>query len=251
MSSEELGMTAFVVIFGGAVAGVAIGRRMPDHHLSVDTRDAVALSMAVVGTLSALVLGLLISTASSTFSARSDAVAALSVDIIRLDRSLARYGSNAAEARQELKTYAQTKVAELFPTRLSHQTTNNDTLRLLERTEDGILALQPANDRERWLKTQSLGFADDIADARWLLVQKDGTEMPVAFLALLIFWLSILFGSFGIFAPRNTAPLVALFLCSIAVSGAIYMILEMGSPKADLVHLPMRPLANAVQVIGK
>jgi hypothetical protein len=251
MNSEALGLIAFVVIFGGAVGGVAAGRRMPEHHLSEDTRNAVALSMAVVGTLAALVLGLLISTASNTFTARSDAVAALSVNIIRLDRSLARYGSDAAVLRQELKTYAHTKVEELFPTRLNHHATNSDTLRLLERAEDGILALQPTNDRERWLKAQSLGLADDIADARWLLVQKEGTELPTAFLALLIFWLAILFGSFGIFSPRTTAPVVALFLCSIAVSGGIYMILEMGSPHADMVQLPLRALENALKAIGK
>ena len=250
MTSAALGLIAFVVIFGGAVSGVALGRRMPDHALSEDTRDSVALSMAVVGTLSALVLGLLISTASGSFTTRSDAVSALSVDIIRLDRSLARYGSETAEARHDLKAYAQTKVTELFPTRIGVAATTDDTRRLLERTEDAILDLHPANDRQSWLKTQALTLETGVANARWLLVQKSGMEMPGAFLALVIFWLAILFASFGVFSPRNKAPIVALFLCSLAVSGGIYMILEMGSAQGSLVHLPIRPLENALRVIG-
>ena len=84
MIHSVIGLISFVAIFGGALLGIFVARRMPEHQLSNETRTAVSVSAATVGTLSALVLGLMISTASRSFSARSGEVTAISIDLVRM-----------------------------------------------------------------------------------------------------------------------------------------------------------------------
>ena len=110
-----IGLISFIAIFGGALVGVFAARALPEHHLSSETRTAVTVSVAIVGTLSALVLGLMISTASSSFSARSNEVTEISSYLIRMDRILQRYGPEAQNARAKLRTYIAAKSQELFP----------------------------------------------------------------------------------------------------------------------------------------
>src|SRR3954471_15954563 len=109
------GLISFAAIFGGAVIGLFVRRRLPGHHLSGETQSAVTVSVAVIGTLSALVLGLMISAANNSFAARTDQLRELSLQMIRMDRNLRRYGPEGAEARATLRIWADAKIQQLFP----------------------------------------------------------------------------------------------------------------------------------------
>jgi hypothetical protein len=81
------------------------------------------------------------------------------------------------------------------------------------------------------------------------LVQQVGQGIPGAFIALVAFWLTLLFASFGLFAPRKLMSAVVLVLCALAVAGAIGLILDMEGPFTGLVRispLPMRAAVNAL-----
>src|ERR1700758_1102652 len=108
-------LISFVSIFGGALLGVYGARRLPRHHLSSETQSAVTVSVAVIGTLSALVLGLMITAANASFSKASDEVRELSRQVIRIERNLRRYGPEADDARANLRAWATAKTQELFP----------------------------------------------------------------------------------------------------------------------------------------
>ena len=142
-------LISFVVIFGGALLGIFAARVLPEGHLSNETRTAVSVSVAIVGTLSALVLGLLISTANSSFSARSREVTAMSVDLIRMERMLRRYGREADDARAKLRTYATAKMQELFPAKGERSQTDEATVGMLETMQDAILSLAPTDETHR------------------------------------------------------------------------------------------------------
>ena len=246
MNDAVVGLIAFGAIFGGALLGIFAARSLPEHHLSSETRTAVSVSAAVVGTLSALVLGLLISTASSSFSTRSSEVTTISVDLVRIDRMMRRYGPEALDARAKLRTYAKAKIEELFPEAGDPSRPTAGTAALMERTQDAILALGPKDETQRWLRSQALTLSEDVAHAHWLLAEQAGSGIPTAFLVLLIFWLAIVFGSFGLFAPLNTTAVTILCLCSMAVSTGITMILELGSPFSGLIRISAEPMRQAL-----
>lgn len=249
MSSITIGLAAFVVIFGGVLLGLLAARFLPGPHLGNETRNAVTVSMAVVGTLSALVIGLLISTASASFSARTNAISNLAVDIVRLNRSLVRYGPDADSIRDSLRGYAQAKSGELA-TGVGRDEMGMRTLALLETISDQVVDLRPADDRQRHIQEQSIQLIGSISNARWLLIEHDKSAVPIPFLVLLIFWLSILFASFGLFAPRNATALTSLCLCSMAVAGGIFMILELAAPTEGVIRPSLDPIRAAIGELG-
>lgn len=117
---------------------------------------------------------------------------------------LRRYGADAEPARNMLVQYVEQKAADLFPdypaeVRLS----NPSTYELLQRLEDMLLTLKPANPRDQWWLAQAMTLAAKIGDTRWLIAQQIGQGTPKAFVALLVFWLALLFASFGLFCAAQ------------------------------------------------
>jgi uncharacterized membrane protein YqgA involved in biofilm formation len=246
-----IGLIVFAIILAGAFVGWVLRQRLPEHHLAEETKSLVSVSMAVVATASALVLGLLISNANTSFSTLGGEVTALSAQILRLDQILRRYGPETDPARETLRHYAEQKTADLFPddhpanVRLGA----SSTYELLQQLEDSLLALKPANSRDQWWLGQDMTLAAKIGDTRWLLAQQVGQGTPKAFIALLVFWLTLLFASFGLFAPRNLTSAVTLTLCALAVAGAFGMILELERGFGGLIHISRQPMREAVKML--
>ena len=246
-----IGLIVFATILAGAFAGWVLRQRLPEHHLAEETKSLVSVSMAVVATFSALVLGLLISNANASFSALGGEVTALSAQILRLDQILRRYGPETDPARETLRQYAELKTSDLFPDdHPAHvDLVAPSTYKLLQQLEDSLLALKPANGRDQWWLGQAMTLAAKIGDTRWLLAQQVGQGTPKAFVALLVFWLTLLFASFGLFAPPNVTSAVTLTLCALAVAGAVGMILELEQGFGRLVHISPQPMYQAVKVV--
>jgi ABC-type amino acid transport system permease subunit len=249
MSSLLIGLASFAAIFGGVLVGLFSGRRLPGHHLDSQTQSVVTVSVAVIGTLSALVLGLMITAANNSFSARSNEIRELSLQLIRIDRNLRRYGSEADDARDKLHAWASAKTQELFPQLGQSRPWNHTTIEMLETVQDAILSLTPKGDRQTYLRTICLTLTSNLIQARWSFQQR-GQSIPVPFLILLIFWLSIVFASFGLFAPPNPTAIIALFLCSIAVSGGIVLITELDNTRSGLIRLSPESMRRALVEIA-
>src|ERR1700757_4274504 len=92
-----------------------VHRALPEHHLSADSKDVVKLGIALIATMSALVLSLLIASAKTAFDTRSTHLVGASADIIQLDRALARYGPETKEARSLLQRSVAATVERFWP----------------------------------------------------------------------------------------------------------------------------------------
>ena len=241
-----IGSISLAAIFGGALIGLFVRRRLPGHYLSTETQSVVTVAVAVIGTLSALVLGLMISAANNSFSKRTDEVRELSLQLIRMDRNLRRYGPEADDAWMKLHEWAVTKNQQLFPKKDQPHPTSQTTVELLERVQDALLALTPKDQRQKYLRTQCVTLSSALIQARWGLETRTGHSIPVPFLVLLIFWLGIVFASFGLFAPANVTAVIALLLCSVAVAGGIFLIEELDNPMSGLIRLPFDSMRDAL-----
>jgi hypothetical protein len=244
--SITIGLISFAAIFGGALIGLFVRRRLPGHHLSTETQSAVTVSVAVIGTLSALVLGLMITAANHSFSARSDEVRELSLQLIRMERNLRRYGPEADDARAKLRTWAEAKTHELFPIEGQARPSSETTIVMLESVQDAVLALTPKDEKQKYLRTLCVNLSSTLIEARWSLETREGHSTPVPFLILLIFWLAIVFASFGLFAPANPTTIVVLFLCSLAVSVGIVLIEELDNPQSGLIQISADSMRKAL-----
>src|SRR5690242_797745 len=245
-----IGLIAFAAIIAGAFAGAEVRERLPKHHLTDETKNLVNVSTAVLATVSALVLGLLISNANTSFTRLGGEGTTLSAEILRLDHVLRRYGADAEPARSTLLQYAEHKAADLFPDSPADVGVGNpSTYELLQRLEDMLLALKPASPRDQWWLAQAMTLAAKIGDARWLIAQQVGQGTPKAFVALLVFWLALLFASFGLFAPPNLTSAITLTLCALAVAGAVAMFLELEQGFGGLVRISPEPMRQAVKTM--
>jgi len=251
MNHFTIALVAFAGIFGGALFGFFAARRLPGHHLSNETQTAVTVSVAVIGTLAALVLGLMITAANGSFTKRSEEVRELSLQLIRMDRNLRRYGPEAEDVRLSLRTWATAKIQQLFPEKGKVPPTSDQTIEMLEAVQDGLMALKPKDDRQEHLRTLCLTLSSTMIQARWGLETHAGQSIPIPFLVLLIFWLAIVFASFGLFAPSNATTMVALLLCAMAVAGGILLIEDLDNPSGGFVRLPVDAMKRALTEISR
>jgi uncharacterized membrane protein len=99
MSSLTISLIMLACVFGAALLGILLHAVLPQHHLSSETKDIVKLGMGLVGTMSALVLGLLVASAKNSYDTQSAELTQLSANIALLDRGLALYGPETKETR--------------------------------------------------------------------------------------------------------------------------------------------------------
>jgi hypothetical protein len=247
----SIGWIVLVCIFGGALLGMALRLVLPKHHLSNDSKDVIKLGMGLTATMSALVLALLIASAKSSYDAQKNELTQLSANVILLDRMLAHYGPETRTARDLLHGYAALMVDQLWPTNSSNYAQSEPTSALGQSFYDSVEELSPQNEPQRSLKGQLEKMSIDLAQTRWLLFEQGGSSIPMPFLVLLVFWVTIIFLSFGLFAPPNATVIATLFLCALSVSGAIFLILELDRPFGGVIQIPSAPLRNAVAHLGQ
>ncbi len=182
LSSIAVACTAFTCVFGGALIGVLLRTMLPEEHLGADTKDVVMLAVALIGTMAALVLGLLIASAKSTYDTRSDQVLQVSADIILLDRVFARYGAETKDARATLQRSVVAAMEQFRPADRDRPATIDRRASSVKSLYDNIQQLSPQSEAQRSLQNQALTMALDLGRTRVLLFAKLGNSIPVPFL---------------------------------------------------------------------
>ncbi len=253
MHSVNVALVVLACSFGGALCGLAVGARLPSHHLSDDTKRVVDLGMGLVATLSGLVLGLLVSTSNSAFAAADTQVKEMSAKMVQLDHVLARYGPETSAARAQLRRFVEIKINEIWSREVrGHRGLETPAGGLLENTLDRLGDLSPSTPAQHALKDRALALATDISQARWLLIEGNaGSVLPTPFLAIVIFWLIVLFFSFGLFAPRNAIAIAALLVCALSVATALFLVLELSRPFGGVIQISSAPARNALANMGR
>jgi hypothetical protein len=253
MNSLTIGFISAGCIFGGVLLGMLLQRVLPQHHLASDSKDTVKVGAGMLATLTALVLGLLVSSAKSSFDAMNAGIAQAGAKIILLDHVLADYGPETKEVREQLRHTVASTIERIWPERKG----GVGGLRALESVDAAktmqakLRELTPKNDLQKSLLAQASQITSDVLQTRLLLMEGQQNALPTSFLVLLIFWLTGLFISFGLFAPRNGTVLAVLLICALSVSSAIFLVLEMDRPLDGFIKASNAPLRKAVELIGK
>lgn len=244
MSPLALSVVIFLVVFGGIFIGTAIRRALPEHHLSKETHDVVRLGAGLIATIAALVLGLLIGGAKSSFDTRSSQVKQLTANVILLDNLLAQYGPEATPVRNMLRGAIGPVVGRLWHEKATAgpfaTTSEGEKLYLT------IYSLSPRNDLQRSLQARAIQLTNDLAQTRLLLFVEADNQIPAPFLAILVFWLFIIFLSFSLFSDLNATAFAFLCVFGLSASCAIYLILELNQPFDGLMRISDVPLRNAL-----
>ncbi len=251
MNSIVIGLIVFVCVFGGALLGMFLSTRLPEHHRTGGSKDVVIMGMGLIGTMTALVLGLLVASAKSFYDTQSTELTEMSAEIVLLDRVLAHYGPETKDVRDLLHGAVARTLDLLWPQDSRQHPQAVPTAAGGEIILDKIQELSPKSDTQRSLQAQALNMAIDLGKMRWLMFEQGSSSISMPLLLMLVFWLAIIFTSFGLYAPRNATVMTTLFLCALAVAAAIFLILEMYAPFRGLIQISSAPLRSALAHLGQ
>jgi hypothetical protein len=248
MNAIALSGITFVCVSGGALSGMFL----PGHRLSTEDKDVVRLGTGLIGTIAALVLGLLIASAKSSYDTQSTQIRQMTANIIVLDNLLKQYGPEASDTRNLMR-----RGVVLLADRIWRENSSDSAkaapFSASEASEAFYAKLQqlsPQNDAQRSLQARAIQISTDIAQTRLLLFAQASNSVPMPFVVVLIFWLTMIFTSFGLFARPNANMIGCLLIFALSAAGAIYLILDLGQPFAGLMEISSAPLRNALPPLG-
>ncbi len=175
----------------------------------------------------------------------------MSAKVILLDRILAHYGPETKETRNLLRSAISGALDAMERKASSQHSGAPAEAGGAEILADKIQDLSPQNDAQRSLQNQALSVAVDLAKTRWLMSQQASGSVSLPLLVVVVFWLALIFCSFGLLAPRTPIVAATLALCALSVAAAIFLVVDMYSPFGGIIHLSSAPLQTALAHLGK
>jgi hypothetical protein len=236
-----------VCIFAGGLIGLSLNRVLYADHLSKETQDVVRLGIGMISVLASLVLGLLIATAKSSYDTTDDAIRHYAAELALLNETLRDYGGDAAKPRDLLREYTSTVLNDIWPSdgQIPH-VGDARAAALMEHVREQVRALRPVDDEQKWLRDRALSVNEDMLRDRWLLIAEQGQNVSPVVLIVLVSWITLIFLSFGIYAPCNAMVAVSFFVCAMSIGGAIFLILEMDRPIDGIMQISSWPVRNVL-----
>lgn len=257
MTALGFAAITFICTFGCAMLGIMVRAALPPAHLSKESQDVVRLGMGLVATMTALLLGLVTAAAKGSFDSQDLAIKNAAASMLTLDRLLARYGPETQPIREQFRGLVAARFEEIWPED-GAPSFGTATLQArvqgppaAEMLEDRILALAAQTDTQRWLKAESLKLTEEVLRTRWRLLSNASGSVPRTFLVVVIFWLSMTFGSFGLAAPRNATVVTVFVISSLSVAAAVFLILELDAPFDGIIKISSGPFRYTLTSLGK
>ena len=243
--------TFFLAVFGVSL-GRLLQRVLPAAQLTPESKGVIKLSLGIVVTLSAIVLGLLVASAKSGYDTRRSEINQLASRVILLDYLLSKYGDEAKAARIALRAELPVVVNQIW----TEEQSVSSIIEPFKPSPQGealyqrIQGLQPTNVIERELKSRIVRLTHELAQLRLLLFSHLSNSVPLPFLAVLLLWITVLFAGFALLAPAKATPTAFLIISALSISGAVFLILELDQPFAGVMMIPDVHLRFSLQPLS-
>jgi hypothetical protein len=213
--------------------------------------DAVKLVLGLIATLTALVLGLLISSGYSAFQAQQTEVQHLSVYVFQVDRTLAQFGPETREQRDELRKMLTGIVLRVWPTEGASTLAPGTFQKEAENLFDGIAALTPKSELQRLAQNRALPLLENIGETCQILIQQSRAELSRPILIALLAWATALFVGFGLLARFTATVITALFIGALSIAAAVFLIVEMSKPYGGWIQISGASLRAVLAQMGQ
>jgi hypothetical protein len=248
MSAVAISAVAFASIFGAALLGMLLRSILPERYLSAGSKEVVTLGIGLIATMSAVLLGLLISSTRTSYEEKRGQVIRMTADILELDLLLKSYGPEAQHARQVMRNAVPTIIDSIW--RENGTRFRADADAIPDTGAEAVLyeveQLAPQNEAQRARRERALVVGLNLAQIHLLLFAQPANAISTPFITVLVLWLAFIFATFSIYVRPNPLIVVVLFVCALSASSAIFLILDLDSPFAGLLQIPTAPLRNAL-----
>ncbi len=242
MSAVAIVLLAFALILLSTGLGLLLRHRLPERHLSGDSKEVIKLATALVGTMSALVIALLFASTRASYEATGSQISHLTANVVELDRILKGLGDEGAALRKVLRE----DVKDLADSIWQSEAGNSTKAIAEEVSVVGKLRQLVAQDPQGVWQARALAVGNALAQIQLSLQSHPSDSMSKPFVLLLVLWLCFIFATFAMSSAPNTTLLFVLFFCALSAASAIYLILELGQPFDGLMQVPSAQLRNAL-----
>ncbi len=248
MNSYSVAAIVFTCVFAGSLVGLALNVWLPDHHRSPSSHDAIKLGTGMISVLASLVLGLMTASIKNAFDTTDTQFRTFAANLILLDQTLRDYGPETADARSLLRTYTAQAIDDHWPQESSHPVRIEDANAgtALDRARLDVVGLSADTPHHQALRASALSIMDGVLQTRWLLIERAGSSIQPAFLVVLVAWIVLIFMSFGYNAPANATVISAFVICAAAISGCLFIIIEMDTPFDGLIIISSHAMRDAL-----
>jgi hypothetical protein len=256
-----------LVLVGSSALGLFLRPLLSERHTTAETFELIRLVVTMLVTFAALVLGLLTSSAKTSFDRVGNDLGGLSSDLIQLGQCLRDYGPAADGARHLLRQYTAGAIASTWPAEPApegddyprHLPQSDSDARMESTTLGAMLdqvgrelrGLDPAGAAQQKLAADCMDLFQHLKQRRWKLIDDAYTSISMPFYLVLAFWLSLVFASFGLSAPRNMLSFVMLALGAVSIASAIFVILDLDTPFTGLFGISSQPLRHALTHLSR
>jgi hypothetical protein len=242
MITISLAAILFLFLVSVTLLGARLRQVIPPEHLSADSKDAVKLALGLVATMTAILLGLLVSSAKSSFDTARSAVMQMAAKIALLDRVLMLYGPQTADARHALRDSVAAGVRRIWPAHGRRPARLEPNEEMGDAVYVAISRLEPQDEAQRALKTEATTLMVQLAELRTLVRAQAVSSVSKPLLIALVIWLVVIFLGFSLLAPANATNILALMAGAFSVACAVFIILDLDHPFAGVVRIPSEPM---------
>ncbi len=248
-----------VLLCASAEAGYLVKSRLPERHRSRDSIEIVQLSVTLLATFAAIVLGLLTTSVKAGFDAAYTARETFASEFVQIDQCLRDYGPETAPIRAQLQSYVAAVIAADWPSEkppadVSYPDTSAIPVLLeshvlgdiLNSVGREVLALQPTDPTHQRIQNACAQQYPDLIKSRWVVIDGARGSISTPFFWVLVFWLMILFASLGLTAPPDALTAIVIALCIVSVTADVYVILDLDLPYGGLFGIPSTSMRNAL-----
>src|SRR5205809_6145168 len=251
MIITAVALILFIVLVGVTLLGGRLRRLLPEEQLSAESRDAVKLALGLIGTMTAILLGLLISSAKGAFDTTQSEVIQMAAKVALLDRVLTLYGPETAEARRALRDAIADGVRRTWPAERSGPVRSEPNQQMGDAIYLTVSHLEPHDEAQRALKTQAATLMIQLAEIRALVQAQAISSVAKPLLIALVLWLVVIFFGFSLLAPAKASNTLALIAGAFSVACAVFLVLELDHPFAGVIQIPSEPMINVLNGLGK
>jgi hypothetical protein len=252
LNSTLVGLLVLACTFGASMLAIRVRGMLPAHHMDSDSKDVLKLVVGLTSTLTALVLGLLISSAYSAYQLQRVEIQDVGTRSFEIDRILAEFGPEAAPERRQLQQILVDIDQRIWPPDGAGAVPQpkGSVQAQGEALFNAIAAYPATSNAQHIAQARATQLLEDLSGT-WhhLLVQKEGS-LSAPILSVLASWLVVLFFGFGLFTSYNHTVATALFVGAVAVSAAIFLIVDLNHPYSGWIQLPRGALSSALAQMG-
>jgi hypothetical protein len=252
----------FVLLCASAALGIVVGSRLPEHHRTRASVELMQLTIGLLATFAAIVLGLLTASVKQVYDNAALDRQRYALQLSSLDQCLRDYGPEAAAVRAEIHSYTAAVIASTWPTEpppkgvsypdtshMPHIGATPVLARLMDKIGLAVSELMPSDPQHVRIAATCLDSYKDVSHARLSVIEDARNQLLDPFYLILVLWLIIMFVCFGLVAPRNALSMAILLLCAVSLSSVIFVILDLSRPYSGIFNIPSRTMRDALDLM--